>query len=98
MTTENEDGLIACRKELGINKIPISENAVIQRINRKLAETDMRIRVNRFHSKAQRELGRYMVINSCNEVEQILWHTDDLNAIANNCNVLSTNEFIQGDL
>lgn len=74
-----------------MSKIPVSENAIIQRINRKLYETGGRMKVNRWHSRAQRDLGRYMVLNYCNVVE---WHTDELGNIANEYGVLAENEEI----
>ncbi len=77
-----------------MNQIPISEAAVIQRLTRELAHTLQRIKVNRWHSRAQRELGRYMVMNSCNAVEL---HTDDLTSIANKYGVLADNEIIKED-
>ena len=75
-----------------MTKIPVSESTVVQRINRKLHETGGRLKVNRWHSRAQRELGRYMVLNSCNAVE---WHTDELGNIASEYGVLGEHEAIE---
>ena len=87
MTIEQQDAPNAYQ-------LPISESAVVQRLNRKLAHTLGRVKVNRWHSRAQRELGSYMVVNSCNVLE---WHTDKLTDIANEYDVLADNEIIKED-
>lgn len=75
-----------------MNKIPVTESAVVQRVKRKLAQTSGRLKLNCWHSRAQRELGRYAVLNSCNWFE---WGTDDLTSLARDFGVLGDHEAIE---
>ena len=74
-----------------MNKIPVTESAVVQRVKRKLAQTSGRLKLNHWHSRAQRELGRYAVLNSCS----FEWGTDDLTSLAREFGVLGDHEAIE---
>ena len=49
-------------------KVPITERALIQRINRKLKEDDRIMKAARAGTRAEQEVGRYYLINSRNHV------------------------------
>lgn len=51
-----------------MNEIPVSENALIQRFNRLNKVKGIRLKVNRWGSPAEKQIGRWMAVDGNGEV------------------------------
>jgi hypothetical protein len=68
--------------------IPISERALVQRINRKLAEDDRRLMANR-GANAKAQFGRYCVVSGRSRHLYIHDQDVDLQALARHVGVIA---------
>lgn len=89
MNDETESAVNPCDRS---RCLPVSEQAVIQRLNRKLAHEGERMKVNRWGSAAQRQLGRYLTVN--NHSNAVTWYSDNLEGLARELAVIQPNETI----
>lgn len=71
--------------------IPVSERALIARVNRKLSKEYKRIRKTRPDSRARYNLGIYYLLNHLNN---IIDSGFNLEAMADKCGVLHEREFL----
>ncbi len=71
--------------------IPVSERALIARVNRKLSKEDKRIRKTRPESRARYNLGIYYLLNYQNIV---IDYDFNLQEMADKCGVLHEREFL----
>jgi hypothetical protein len=71
------------------NTVPVTERALIQRINRKLRKDAEMMKITRPGTQAAQELGRYYVVDSRNHVVN---GYDDLEAVGRELGVLAQYE------
>lgn len=80
----------------GLRKAPISERALVARINRKLDHSDEALKKCRVNSRWYSTLGDYYLVN--NQSNTIVAYHVDIEDLARNCGVLNEWEVLELDV
>ena len=81
--------------EVAVDKVPVSERALAQRIDRALAPDGLTLRKSRPGSRQQQNVGDYYVIDV--NANAVVWSYVNLEAYAEELGVLAAYECLNGE-